>query len=80
MLSKVFVQLISHLYQHDVKVAVFPHLFGFFLFSVLGLDQGGLHLEPLHQLFFVKGFFETGSHELFAWADFELLILLISAP
>jgi hypothetical protein len=31
----------------------------------------GLHLEPLHQPFFVKGFFEIGSFKLFAWAGFE---------
>jgi hypothetical protein len=45
---------------------------------VLGLNQGLtiarqvlLHLEPLHQPFFAKGFFEIGSHELFALAGFE---------
>jgi hypothetical protein len=26
----------------------------------------GLHLEPLHQPYFCEGFFEIGSHELFA--------------
>jgi hypothetical protein len=31
----------------------------------------GLHLEPLHQPFFVKGFFKLGSRELFAWSGFE---------
>jgi hypothetical protein len=40
---------------------------------VLGLELG-LHLEPLHQSnFFVIGFFEIGSHELFAQAGFKLL-------
>jgi hypothetical protein len=29
------------------------------------------HLEPLHQPFFVKGFFKIGSQELFAQAGFE---------
>jgi hypothetical protein len=31
-----------------------------------------LHLEPLHQPFFVMSFFEIGSHKLFARAGFEL--------
>jgi hypothetical protein len=37
---------------------------------VTGVWTQGLHLEPLHQPFFVKGFFEIGSWELFAWAGF----------
>jgi hypothetical protein len=32
----------------------------------------GLHLEPLHQPFFVMGFFEIGSLKLFAPAGFKL--------
>jgi hypothetical protein len=31
-----------------------------------------LHFEPLHQPFFVKGFFEIRSHEPFAWNGFKL--------
>jgi hypothetical protein len=41
----------------------------YFCGSKLGLELG-LHLEPLH-FSFEKGFFEIGSHELFAWAGFE---------
>jgi hypothetical protein len=33
----------------------------------------GLHLESLHQPYFCEGFFEIGSHELFAQAGFEPL-------
>jgi hypothetical protein len=42
------------------------------LFCSTGVWTRGLYLEPLHQPFFVLGFFEIGSHELFAWAGFEL--------
>jgi hypothetical protein len=34
--------------------------------------QSFLLLEPLLQPFFLMGIFEIGSHELFAWAGFEL--------
>jgi hypothetical protein len=44
----------------------------FFFFCGAGVWTQGLHLEPLHQLFFVQGFFKIGSHELFARAGFEL--------
>jgi hypothetical protein len=46
----------------------------FFLLFVCGTGawNRGLHLEPLHQPFFVIFFFfEIGSHKLFAWAGFE---------
>jgi hypothetical protein len=33
---------------------------------VLEFDLKSLHLEPLHQPFFVMGIFEIGSRELFA--------------
>jgi hypothetical protein len=52
-----------------------PNCFGFCLFVHFwgnGVWTQGLHFEPLHQPFFVKGFFEIGSRELFAWASFEL--------
>jgi hypothetical protein len=45
----------------------------FFIFifcSTRALTQG-LHLEPLHQPYFCKGFFEIGSRELFAWVGFK---------
>jgi hypothetical protein len=38
----------------------------FFLFYCTGVWTQDLHLEPLHQPFFVKCFFEIGSHGLFA--------------
>jgi hypothetical protein len=44
----------------------------FFFFYGTGVLTQGPHLEPLHQPFFVKGFIEIGSLELFAWAGFEL--------
>jgi hypothetical protein len=49
----------------------FSHFF-FFFFCGIGDSSQGLHLEPLHQPFFVIGFFETGSRKLFAQADFKL--------
>jgi hypothetical protein len=43
-------------------------------------EAGGiLPLEPLWQPFFVLGTFKIGSWELFAQADFQMAILLISA-
>jgi hypothetical protein len=46
-----------------------------FFFVVVVGDTGAwtqaLHIEPLHQPFFVKGFFEIGSYKLFARAGFE---------
>jgi hypothetical protein len=38
-----------------------------------------LLLEPLHQSFFMLGFFEIGSGELFALGWLQTAILLISA-
>jgi hypothetical protein len=35
-------------------------------------NQVLLLFEPLYQPFFVMAFFEIGSHELFAQADFQL--------
>jgi hypothetical protein len=43
----------------------------FFIFFSTGVWTQGLHLESLHQPFFVIGFFEIGSHKLFAWAGFQ---------
>jgi hypothetical protein len=47
----------------------------FFLFwAVLGFELRASHLlgSPLQQFFSVLDIFETGSYELFAWADWEL--------
>jgi hypothetical protein len=41
-----------------------------FFFSVTRAWTQDLHLEPLHQGFFVKGFFRIGS-QIFAQAGFE---------
>jgi hypothetical protein len=40
-------------------------------FCGTGAETQGLHLEPLHQPFFVKGFFNIGSRKLFTWDDSE---------
>jgi hypothetical protein len=40
---------------------------GMFFFCV----TGAFILNPLHQTYFCEGFFEIGSHELFAWASFK---------
>jgi hypothetical protein len=40
-------------------------------FCGAGIWTQGLHHEPLHQPFFVMGFFKIGSRELFAGAGFE---------
>jgi hypothetical protein len=50
----------------------------FFFFGGTRAWTQGLHLEPLHQLFFVMGFFKIGAHELFAQAGFEHRCLLSS--
>jgi hypothetical protein len=45
--------------------------FSFFFIVVLGLELWAYTSERLHQPFFVKSFFEIGSHDLFAQAGFE---------
>jgi hypothetical protein len=40
-------------------------------FTSPGCKTQGLHLEPLHQPFFVMGCFVIGSCQLFAWAGLE---------
>jgi hypothetical protein len=42
-----------------------------FSFCGTGVWTHGVHIEPLHQPFFVMGFFEIGSLKLFAQAGFE---------
>jgi hypothetical protein len=54
-------------------------VFFFFFFCSTCVWTQGLHLEPFHQPFFMKGFFEIGSHELFASGWLQTPILLISA-
>jgi hypothetical protein len=44
----------------------------FFFLAVLGLELGADTLSHFTSPFFMMGFFEIGSHELFAWAGFEL--------
>jgi hypothetical protein len=56
-----------------ISFVAFCSLFFFlFFFFSAGIWTQGLHLEPLHQPFFVMGFFEIGSCKLFAWAGFKL--------
>jgi hypothetical protein len=55
-----------------------PIWFSFFLLCGTGVWTQGLHLEPLHHPFSVKGFFEKGSHELFHRDWLSTSILLIS--
>jgi hypothetical protein len=45
--------------------------FFFFFFAVLSLELRAYTLILSLSLFFVVGFFEIGSRELFAWTDFE---------
>jgi hypothetical protein len=51
----------------EVTSDFFFLLFLFFFF----LPCWGLHLESLHQSFFMKSFFEIESRKLFAQAGFE---------
>jgi hypothetical protein len=51
------------LYLHWIYFALF--------FVRTGIWTQGLHLELLHQPFFVMVFFKIGSHELFAQAGFK---------
>jgi hypothetical protein len=46
-------------------------IFFLFFFYSTGAWTQDLHLEPLHQPFFVMGFFEIGSHKLFPRAGLE---------
>jgi hypothetical protein len=48
-----------------------PSIFFFLFLWYWGLNSR-LHLEPLYQSFFVTGFSEIGSHELFARASFKM--------
>jgi hypothetical protein len=50
-----------------------------FFFSSTGDWTQSLHLEPLHQFFFVMGFFQDRILQTFAWGKFQTSILLISA-
>jgi hypothetical protein len=52
-------------------VLVVPFFFFFFFFGDPVAWTQGLHLKPLHQPIFVKGFFKIGSHKLFAQTGFE---------
>jgi hypothetical protein len=57
---------IMGMYHHVTSSFGFLSFFSWYW----GLNSG-LDLEPLHQPFFVMGFFEIGSHILFTWAGFE---------
>jgi hypothetical protein len=48
------------------------HYTFFFFFGSTGVWTQSLDFEPLHQPFCMKGFFEVGSHKLFAQAVFKL--------
>jgi hypothetical protein len=53
-----------------------------FLLAILGFElrTQGLHLEPLHQNFFVMGrFVKIKFPELFAQGWLQIMVLLISA-
>jgi hypothetical protein len=50
-----------------------------FIYCGTGAWTQGLHLESLHQLFFVKCFLEMGSHELFVGDWLWPITLLLSA-
>jgi hypothetical protein len=56
-------------YKH---LRVLFYLFIFIIYLFVYFVVLGLHLEPLLQPFFVMGFFEIGSHELFAQDGFKL--------
>jgi hypothetical protein len=43
----------------------------FFLFCGTGAWTQSLHIEPLHHPYFCEGFFEIGSHWLFAQSGFK---------
>jgi hypothetical protein len=43
----------------------------FFFFAVLGFELRTYTLSHFTNPYFMKGFFETESHEQFAWAGFE---------
>jgi hypothetical protein len=62
------------LYHFSHSVSPFLHLF--FCGAVVWTQ--GLHLESLHQPFFLMGFFKIGSHKLFAQGWLQTMILLIS--
>jgi hypothetical protein len=59
-----------------VSIRIF---FFFFFFCSNGVLTQGLHLEPLHQPFYVMSLLVIVSHDLFTWTGIESLILLISA-
>jgi hypothetical protein len=57
-----------HTYGFNFRLLWF---FLFFFLFLVGFAIQGLHLELPHQPFFVKGFLEIGSCELFAQAGFK---------
>jgi hypothetical protein len=64
-----------------VFAKIFSHSVGcmFVCVGVTGVWTQGIHLESLHQPFFVMGFFKIGSRELFVQGWHRILIFLISA-
>jgi hypothetical protein len=53
-------------------VALCQNFLCYFSFGI-GVGIQALLIDPLHQTFYsVMGYFETGSHELFPWTDFEM--------
>jgi hypothetical protein len=56
----------------------FMHFIYLFM-AELGFELRAYTLSTPTAFFFVIGFFEIGSHELFAWGWLQTMILLISA-
>jgi hypothetical protein len=61
------------------QIQLFLRLYKIIFFFITGSWIQGLYLEPLHQHYFVKGFFEIGSCKLFCSGWLQTAILLISA-
>jgi hypothetical protein len=57
-------------HQHMAESIIIIIIF-FFFGVVLGLELKTFTLSHAASPFFVVGFFELGSHELFAWAGFK---------
>jgi hypothetical protein len=70
----------NNFFEFEHLTAVYKYLIYFFLcVLVLGLELRAFTLSHSTNPFFVKGFFEIGSCELFAQAGFELQSSMISA-
>jgi hypothetical protein len=58
-------------WRRRASAFIYLFIYLFIYFCSTGAWTQSLHLKPLHQPFFVMGFFKIGSCKLFVLADFK---------